>query len=364
MYFNRSVILFLILCAWSGPIVCMGQVGDDPVRTLRIGTKEAPPFAINDTDGGWSGISIDLWNETADLMGLRFEFVERDLEGLLSGVKSGELDAGVSALTMTLERELEMDFSHPYFSSGLTLAFRKDDGLAILGLIRKFISWQFLSAVGALALVVLSVGFLVWLAERRKNQGQFETRALDGIGSGFWWSAVTMTTVGYGDKSPVTPMGRAIALCWMFASLMIVSGFTAAIASAITVGSLETRMLKDKEIGSLNIATVAASSGEQFARQNGLRQVGFPSIEEAVDALRNGTVEAVLYDEPILRYMLLSERDTDFELLPKLLTQDQYAIALPNQSQLREPLNQALLEVLSGQEWEQIRTRYLGASSN
>jgi len=48
-----------------------------------------------------------------------------------------------------------------------------------------------------------------------------------------------MTTVGYGDKAPVTLAGRVVGLLWMPASIILISGFTAAIASALTVGQLD-----------------------------------------------------------------------------------------------------------------------------
>ncbi len=89
-------------------------------------------------------------------------------------------------------------------------------------------------AVGLLA-IMAGVAVLIWLCERRANPTQFgDGRAGRGFGAALWWAAVTMTTVGYGDVSPRTFKGRMIPVAWMFLSLVLVSTFTATMASAFT----------------------------------------------------------------------------------------------------------------------------------
>ncbi|MCX5856991.1 MAG: potassium channel family protein, partial [Deltaproteobacteria bacterium] len=48
---------------------------------------------------------------------------------------------------------------------------------------------------------------------------------------GVWWSVVTMGTVGYGDKYPVSPGGRIVGLMLIFSGIGLMSLFTATIAS-------------------------------------------------------------------------------------------------------------------------------------
>ena len=82
-------------------------------------------------------------------------------------------------------------------------------------------------------------GFFLWLVERKHNKFQFRPGLL-GLFDGLWWSAVTMTTVGYGDKAPKTNWGKAIAIIWMFTAVIIISSFTAGIASTLTISGLQT----------------------------------------------------------------------------------------------------------------------------
>ena len=78
---------------------------------------------------------------------------------------------------------------------------------ALTGVVLE-ISWA--QVVMALSFVLLLAAFGVWLFERKANAEQFGGSPARGLGAAFWWSAVTMTTVGYGDKAPQTKGGRLV----------------------------------------------------------------------------------------------------------------------------------------------------------
>ena len=327
-------------------------------RRLTVGTKHAPPFSVKNSDGSWSGISIALWNRVAAAMDVEFDFVERDLSGLLEGVESGDIDVVAAALTMTPERERLFDFSHAFHHSGLGIAVHPDAGVDLTGAIAQFPWGDFARIVSVLVCVLLAAGALVWVFERRRNAEQFG--GADGLWSGFWWSAVTMTTVGYGDKAPLTPGGRVVGLVWMFASLFMISAFTATFASVITTARLSHGVRDVEDLPRVRVAAVRDSTGAAYLERRGIVFSPHADAQGALQALRDKRVDAVVYDAPILQYLTSVEMPGSGEVLPERFVHQQYALALGPNGPPREEVNQVLLGILDTDAWEQTVQRELG----
>ena len=326
---------------------------------LTVGAKIAPPFVMRGDDGVWSGISVEAWRAAAERAGLSYELVEVELDELFDGVSAGRLDVGIGALTVTAEREERVDFTHAIYSSGLGMGVSLSGGSPLFEVLSRAASAEFARALGALVLVLMAIGVLVWLFERRRNPEQFEG-GVKGLLSGFWFSAVTMTTVGYGDKAPVTAGGRIVALVWMFVSIVTISGFTAAIASALTVSNLTSAVDGPEDLPQAVVATVDGTTSDAYLTSLGIRPQRLPSLDDAIAAAADGRAQVVVYDRPLLKYQLLENGEEQVHVLPHVLQRQQYALALAPGSALREALNHALLEHTSGDTWASTLERYLG----
>lgn len=353
---TRPLLWILLLLCISPP-----GGGEAQQRPLRVGVREAAPFAIREPDGSWRGISVELWDAVARSLGVGYELREvAELPALLAAVEAGELDVAVGALTITAERETALDFSHPFFATGLSIAVPAEVRSGWLRVLRSFLSPDFLRVVVVLGLLLLVVGALVWLFERRRNPEQFGGPPLRGIGAGFWWSAVTMTTVGYGDKAPLSLGGRLVALVWMFAGLIIISSFTAAITSTLTVGALTGPVQGPEDLDRARVGTVTGSTSAAYLETRRVRFADFPTPAAALEALRGGRLDAVVYDAPILQYLTLSGEGEGIRILGDQFDRQFYGIALAPESALREPVNRALLARLDASEWQRVLFRYLG----
>lgn len=83
---------------------------------------------------------------------------------------------------------------------------------------------HFVAAAGALLVFVSAVGVLNF---ERPAKGANITS----FGDAVWWASTTITTVGYGDRFPVTVPGRAIAVALMLFGIALLGILTAAIAA-------------------------------------------------------------------------------------------------------------------------------------
>ena len=90
---------------------------------------------------------------------------------------------------------------------------------------------------------VLAGGVLVWIVDRT----DFPNVAL-----GMWWALQTVTTVGYGDVVPTTPLGRLIGSVVMLSSIAFLSVLTAAITSVFIQRARRRYLAEDDVSGKLD----------------------------------------------------------------------------------------------------------------
>ncbi|MCH7801570.1 MAG: potassium channel family protein [Chloroflexi bacterium] len=91
--------------------------------------------------------------------------------------------------------------------------------------IRRMVHVDFL-LVFALGLVIIAATIVASVETSPDSQ-------ITSFEDALWWSMVTVTTVGYGDMTPVTPIGRAIAMVLMLVGIGLFGGLTANLASLL-----------------------------------------------------------------------------------------------------------------------------------
>lgn len=320
--------------------------------TLLVGLTDAPPFVILHKNGQHEGICIDLWEHIAKELGIPFRYQTYELVDLLCAVSSDRLDLSIDPLTVTSHRIQDMQFSMPFFSSRLAIAARQSKSQSLFALLKNFFSWAFLKAVALLFCVLLFAGFLIWLVEHHTKNNHFGD-GISGLGQGIWWSAVTMTTVGYGDTTPKTALGKFIAVIWMFTSIIIISSFTASIASSLTINQIQGQIQELNDLHTERVGTLIGSSSEEYLEHHHIRYQTYTSVIDGLNAVQDRTLDAFVYDEPILQYLL--EQHNLYEqltVIPQASNISYYSFATPKRSQLLYAINPILVKVITNINWE------------
>lgn len=354
-FFRSTFLLILILFI---PFQGSSQETDSLKfqKKLIIGITETPPF-VEINAQGYSGLSIASWKMVNEQLQMEYEFKEyKDLGSLLDGIENGEVDLSVNPVTVTDNRMKRMNFSQPYFISHTSVAKKKES--TFLKHLKNFFSWDFFSVIALLLFVIFIFGILVWFFERKKNPEEFGG-SFKGIMQGFWWSAVTMTTVGYGDKSPQTTGGRIVGLIWMFMAVIIISSFTAGIASSLTVKSINEDITNIQDLERFKVTTVSSSSSQELLDLYNIESELVNSGSEGLRAILKEKSMLFVYDEPILKYEIQREDLGDeLEILGQSLKKDYYSYAFPKNSELLEIVDPVLIKTLKSMEWASLVKDY------
>ena len=316
---------------------------------LRIGVSGSPPFVI-EKDGVLSGISVEIWKDVAERLEQPYKFVvQPNTNANVDAVAEGSVDLAIGPISITPNRlaNPKIDFTQPYYHGyeGLLIP-QKPPGL--ITRLRPFIGWAALSSVGILISLLFIFGNLIWLAERRKNTEQFPRHYLHGVGNGMWFGLVTLTTVGYGDRAPLSRSGRIIAGVWMVISLVAVSSITAGLASAFTLSLAEIAPSAIREKTDLRGKDIAVVEGTTSLRWGKLYEINAfltKDLNEAIKILNQRKVEGIIFDEAPLRHYLKQNKKSKLKLANFPLAIQTYGFVLPMGSPLRNQLNIEIIDM-------------------
>lgn len=352
-----AVALMALFGASSGPAFAQSAAG--PAREIVVATKIAPPFAMKSDSGEWTGIAIELWNRIGEKLNLHTTFREYPtVPDMLAAVASGGAEAAISAISVTAEREQKVDFSQPYYASGLGVAVPKNAQIDWFAILRNVLTIRFLEAISILIMAAIVVGSLIWFIERRHTD-HFSHDA-KGLGTGLWWSASAMTQAAAADKAPATLWGRLLGMLWMISSIIIIASFTAGMTSQLAAQRLAAAVRTSADLSAVRTGSVSQTSAFDRLKAEHIDPRAYPNVNAGLAALKSGKLDALVYDRPILEYDVRQGFRDDVQVQDKLFARENYAIALPLGSPLRAKIDVVMLEALRDPWWTDLLQRYLG----
>uniref|UniRef100_A0A7C3ZJN3 Transporter substrate-binding domain-containing protein n=1 Tax=Planktothricoides sp. SpSt-374 TaxID=2282167 RepID=A0A7C3ZJN3_9CYAN len=328
-------------------------------QRLKVATKALPPFVIVDPEATprITGYSIDLWDKIANRLGVDYEFIEYDtVQEALDAVAKGEANLAIAGITITAQREKALDFSFGFYETGLQILVIDEAENPFFSFIFYAFSWETVRAIAILFGMAMVSAHLVWFFERKDNPDMFPQTYREGIWEALWWSMVTATTVGYGDKAPKGVVGRLIAISWMLGAIFVVTYFVA----QITANRLQSGISGPEDLRSKRVGAVANTTSAAYLRREPLKLIEYQRIEEAYQDLREHQIQAVVGDAPLLLYY--ASKNPDLRVVGRLFEKQQYGIAFPQGSPYRESINRIILELKENEEISELDAKWVPAS--
>ncbi len=338
-------------------------------QTVRVVTRDLEPFSF-DKNGRRVGFAVELWDAVARELQLDSTVTTvANAKQMVEAVQGRSADVAVGALSITAEREKVVDFSQPFYESGLQILVSKKGGgfaQAIGELLGNLLNWKLAGGLVAAILVMFGISHLVWLYEHPVNAEMWPRPYLAGMGESFWWTVSIFLVGGADNKGPVGLGGRIVATIWMLASVVAVSLLTASLSAILTVNTLSGDISGPIDLPGKTVATISGSTSESWLEKlgtsGGQRVIvkAFADIPSCLDALKNGTAKAVVFDAPVLKYYVNKLGSDQFAPVPGLFERNNYGFGLQQDSTLRERINQVLLNLNENGFTDELKTKWFG----
>ncbi|WP_166646961.1 transporter substrate-binding domain-containing protein [Prosthecobacter fusiformis] len=333
------------------------------VGKIRVVTRDLEPFSFEKT-GRRVGYAAELWDQAARETGVQYEVkVVSNAQEIIDALKNKTADVGVGALSVTAQREAVIDFSQPFYESGLQVLVAGAGGSFadnILPMLANLFNLELIGMFALLLATMFVISHLVWRYEHPVNGDQWPESYRTGMWESFWWTISTLLVGGADNKGPVGVGGRIVAIVWMLLSIVLVSLLTASFTTTLTINTLKGDINGPGDLPGRKVATVKGSTAETWLTAKGAKVQPEATIGECIAALKDGKVNAVVYDAPVLQYEAAKTQDEKLMMVGPVFERQNYAFALQQDSLLRERLNQAILTLQERGVSNELRTKYFG----
>jgi len=354
MYRLYHFLLLLILI----PVCAHAQDASQTIP-FRVGVSDVEPLVVQSEDDVYDGLAVQLWQAIAEDANLAYDYVNvsRDSAQLL--LNAGQLDVYLASTPAT-GSENGTQHSPIYHTTHLAVA--KPEGNSILNVVKSLFSAKFLKIILGLSVLLASIGLVIYLLERKENEDQFGGKPVEGIGAGFWWAGVTLTTIGYGDKAPVTLPGRVVAMLWMLIGLGVSASLTAAIVSLAAQGNKPLALPNDL-LESTNYVVEGHDVTEYLTPQS----IPYTEMEDIAKAFKRaeGSDKESVYvlgNEMELQYYI-SNNSSNYTVQPTRLAPNYFAIGYRNDLPQASQLSKSVEDVMFSKAWSNWLKEYVPQSN-
>lgn len=350
-----------ISLAFFVAVITVG-IGQSQANTvLNVGTYHCPPFIFNNKTQSFEGLSMTLWQRIAEIMDVTYTLQNYELDDLLLAAEQGDIDVGISCISITPSREERIDFSHSFYETHLAIAVKSRSYLdSFISIITNPSLWK---AIALFFTVAISVGGFFYLLERKDNVKLYSMPTKRGrLAEAFILGVLFITKGPFNYFEFKTLPARIMTVLIAIFSTLFIASITAILASSLTLEQLRFDVKNINDLSDLRVGTKQATTSSLLLADHSIAHENYRTMDALLLALENDEVDAIVGDDAVLRYMIKKGKSkddfSDLVVLPYQLEKQNYGIVLVENSQYEEDINRALLQIRETTEWHQILLEY------
>ncbi|XP_042623851.1 glutamate receptor ionotropic, NMDA 2C-like [Cyprinus carpio] len=302
--------------------------------------------------------------------------------GMIGEVFYKRADMAIGSLTINEERSEIVDFSVPFVETGISVMVARSNGTVSPSAFLEPYSpavWVMMFVM-CLTVVAVTVFVFEYFSPVGYNRSLVSAKAPGGptftIGKSVWllWGIVFNNSVPI--ENPKGTTSKIMVLVWAFFAVIFLASYTANLAAFMiqeqyidTVSGLSDKKFQkpQEHYPPFRFGTVPNGSTERNIRSNypdmhtHMIKYNQKGVEEALNSLKTGKLDAFIYDAAVLNYM--AGKDEGCKLVTigsgKVFATTGYGIALQKDSRWKRPIDLALLQFLGDGDTQRLETVWL-----
>lgn len=350
--------MFWLLLSAGGSFA---QERPDTAHPARVGVYVSPPFVIQEKDR-FTGMAVELWEALAETQGLKSQYqAYPTVSALIDAAAKDEIDVAVTNLTITQGRAQRIDFTYPWFDAGLRIMIDEHQGTGFLEILSGLRDSGFLRAYAWIAFVVAAATVMLTFFDRRFDPN-FPRRWRDGMAESFFSIMSVAAGKATGRRNVFGWLGRVWQGLWLVCGIAVLAFVTSSVTSVMTTLSLTNQINSLDDLSGKAVGVFSGSVSEEFARASRLDVHSFPNIDDAVAALHDGDIAAIIGDAPVLEYYAHHHPEQRVDVIGGIFEPDKYGFGLPLNSPATRRLTVELIGAHESGLVTELHDKYFGNS--
>ncbi|KAL7022948.1 hypothetical protein ACKWTF_012435 [Chironomus riparius] len=268
--------------------------------------------------------------------------------GIIGDLVAGSADMSFAPLSVSKTRAEVIDFSAPYFHSGVSLlaAPKVKTDIPLLAFLMPFSPELWIAVFIWLNLTAIAVAIYEWLSPFGLNPWGRQRSKNFSLSSALWvmWGLLFGHLVAF--KAPKSWPNKFLINVWGGFSVIFIASYTANIAALIAgLFFHNAASIQDTSLMTQRVGIPRASAAESYVQRNDkhlwerMKKYTFSSIDEGIQGLKNGTIDLLMADTPILDYYRGSDHGCNLRRIGENFIEDTYAIGMSKGFPLKESIS-------------------------